>query len=387
MVERPRVTLIVETSLGYGRAILRGISRYVVANQPWSMYLDLHELHALPPPWLTDWDGDGVISRMTTPEMAESLLRRRIPLVDMTDYYRCEGVPHIYTDHYEVARIAAVHLRERGFRNLAFCGFSDHRWSCERRDGFLKTLSDLPNVPVFESRWQLAGHQTWEQQQDEICNWLASLPRPVGIMAANDLRGYHVLDACRRLEISVPEDVAVIGVDNDETLCLMCDPPLSSVATHAERIGYEAAQMLDGMMSGGEWPQGDRYISPSGIVTRQSTDILAIDDPLVTQCLRIIRERACEGLIVDDLLSEVPTSRSILERRFRKFLNRSPQEEIRLMQIKRIKQLLAETELPLHRIAELSGFEHPEYMSVVFKRELGITPGQFRKQATPPDRW
>ena len=232
----------------------------------------------------------------------------------------------------------------------------------------------------LEGPWDSSSVLTWEEQQAQLCDWLRSLPRPIGIMACNDMRGQHVLDACRRINAAVPEEVAVIGVDNDELVCDLCDPPLSSVMPNPQRIGFEAAALLDRLMEGEKPQQMSKLVEPLGIVTRQSTDVLAIEDPLVASAVKYIRQRACDGISVVDVLHHVPVSRSILERRFRKFIGRSPQSEIRNVQLKRVKQLLRETDLPLERIAALSGYDHPEYMSVVFKRELGQTPGQYRTQ-------
>lgn len=375
--------LIVETSLAYGRQVLRGISRYVVSHQPWSLYLDLRELMVEPPEWLESWEGDGIISRSTTPELAAKLLRLKMPTVDLTDIHGDMGLPHIWTDNVAVGRLAAAHLLERGFRHFAYCGFSGHYWAGLRRDGFLAALAESGvECQVLESPWATSRAHSWEEQQREIADWLAKLPKPLGVMASNDMRGQHVLDACRRRELAVPEEVAVIGVDNDELLCEMCDPPLSSVVMNAERIGYDAAALLDQLMEGHAPRERISLVEPLGIVTRQSTDVLAIEDTLVASAVKFIREHACEGVTVDDVLKKVPLSRSMLERRFRKFLSRSPQEEIRLVQIKRVKQLLAESDLALEQIAELAGYRHAEYMSVVFKRETGQTPGQYRRAVT-----
>ena len=380
MKRRRQVMLMVETSLAYGRSVLRGISQYVVAHQPWSIYLDLRELIVEPPAWLDRWQGDGVISRTTTPELAQRLRQLQIPTVDLTDIHGDLGLPHIWSDHLAVGRMAAEHLLERGFRNFAYCGFSGHDWSMKRGLGFRETVEQgRGTCQVLESPWESREH-SWEEQQQAIVKWLRALPKPVGIMACNDLRGQHVLDACRRLELAVPEQAAVIGVDNDEYLCGLCDPPLSSVVPHAERIGYEAAALLDRLMQGQSPPFHELLVEPRQVVTRQSTDVLAIDDPQIAAAVKLIRERSCEGLTVAQLLHHVPLSRSVLERRFRKFVQCSPQEMIRAVQLKRVQQLLTETDLALERIAELAGYPHPEYMSVVFKRELGLTPGQFRRQ-------
>ncbi len=200
-------------------------------------------------------------------------------------------------------------------------------------------------------------------------------------MACNDIRGQHVLDACKRAGLSVPEEVAVIGVDDDEEVCELADPPLSTVIPNADLVGYKAAELLDRLMGGGRADRPRQLVAPLGIATRQSTDILAIDDPDVAAAVRYIREHACRGAIVDDILEHVPISRSILERRFRKTLDCSPQALIRRTQLKRVKQLLVDTELPLARISELSGFKHHEHMCTVFKREVGDSPGVFRRKS------
>jgi LacI family transcriptional regulator len=182
--------------------------------------------------------------------------------------------------------------------------------------------------------------------------------------------------------VAVPEQAAVIGVDNDEMLCNLCNPPLSSVIPDPERIGHEAAAWLDRIIQG-ETPEAmEIEIPPRGIAVRQSTDVFAVTDPVLANALRFIRERACEGMSVQDLLDHLCVSRSWLERNFRKLLSRSPQAAIRLVQIKRCKELLQTTSLSLEKIAGLAGFDHPEYMSVVFKRETGETPGQFRARQT-----
>ncbi len=176
----------------------------------------------------------------------------------------------------------------------------------------------------------------------------------------------------------MPDEVAVIGVDNDQVICDFCEPPLSSVIPAAERIGFEAAGMLDRLMRGEKLENRHVRIKPLGVAARQSTDVMAIDDSEVVAALKLIRERACAGLSVNEILQSVPIARSSLERRFRKSVGRSPQAEIRSVQLKRARQLLCETDLPLAQIASLTGFKHSEYFSVVFKREVGQTPGQYR---------
>jgi LacI family transcriptional regulator len=384
MTKRPHVALIVETSIHYGRQILRGVTRYLRSHQSWSVFLEQRELWTAPPAWLKKWRGDGVICRKTTPELAEMLRKAGVPLVDLNDCCEPLGAPKIESDHRAIGRLAAEHLLERGFSNFAFCGFSDQAFSIGRREGFVERLGERgQRCELWESPWTGPHAQSWEREQSQIARWLSSLSVPVGLMACSDMRGQHVLDACQRTDRAVPEEFAVIGVDDDAVLCNLCHPPLSSVVPNPERVGYEAAALLDRLMSGGAAPAEPLRIEPVGVQTRQSTDVLAIDDPAVASALRFIRERAFHGCSMKEVLKHAAMSRSLLERKFRQYLGHSPQAEIRSVQLKRVKQLLAESDLPLSEIAALAGYEHPEYMSVVFKRETGQTPGRFRSASNP----
>ena len=382
MARRRRVALIVETSMVYGRRILRGVRRYVHTHQSWSIFLEQRSLTSRPPQWLEDWDGDGIISRITTTQLAEAAERSSIPLIDLTDRYGTFGLPQVWSDDRAIAELGFEHLRERGFRRFAFCGFTRESWSARRLAEFSALVERLGDTcRVYESPWYGKDAHPWETEQKRIMAWLVGLPKPIGIMTCNDIRGQHVLDACSRLDLAVPEEVAVIGVDDEEEICELCDPPLSSIVPNAELVGYKAAELLDRLMSGGKAEVLQQVVAPLGITTRQSTDVLAIDDPEVAAAVRYIREHACRGAIVDDVLEHVPVSRSILERRFRKALDCSPQGLIRRTQLKRVKQLLVDTDLPLVKISELAGFKHHEHMCTVFKREIGDSPGAYRRKA------
>ena len=276
----PRVALIVEMSGTYGREILAGIARYQRSHQPWSVFLEERELRAPPPPCAIEaalgWNHLPVDDR----QACTGLPRRRIPSVDLNDLYEGLGLPRIWSDMRAIGRMGAEHLLERGFRNFAFCGFRDETWSAFRRDGFMATIAEAGRqCAVYESAWLGRQAPAWDKDQEQIARWLRALPKPLGLMACNDLRGQQVLNACRLAGAIVPEEVAVVGVDNEVVLCELCDPPLSSVAPNAERIGYEAAEMLDKLMAGERVPVHEQLIQPLGVVTRQSTDVLRIDDP------------------------------------------------------------------------------------------------------------
>ena len=384
MQKPAKVALIIETSIHYGREVLRGITQYLRANQPWSVFLEQRELWTSPPAWLRQWRGDGVICRKTTPALARTLERAGVKVVDLNDQSLPIGFPRIESDEPAIGAMAADHLLDRGFRQFAFCGFSDQAWSTGRREGFVARLTERGQTcDIWESPWTGPKARSWEAEQLKIVRWLGDQASPLGVMACNDMRGQHVLDACQRLNLAVPEQIAVVGVDDDAVLCDLCHPPLSSVITNARGVGYEAAALLDRLMAGEPPPLQPVQIKPIGVHTRQSTDVLAIDDPAVAIALRFIRQRACEGCSMKELLRHTPLSRSLLERKFRHYLGHSPQAEIRAVQLARVRQLLAETDLALKQIARLAGYPHPEYMSVVFKRETGKTPGQFRAAANP----
>ncbi|MCC5022157.1 MAG: substrate-binding domain-containing protein [Candidatus Synoicihabitans palmerolidicus] len=219
------------------------------------------------------------------------------------------------------------------------------------------------------------------KQVGKLEQWVAQLPKPIGIFACYDIRGQQLLDACRNLGVAVPEEVAVIGVDDDDLLCQLAFPPLSSVQPNARLTGYTATALLDAMMNGAAREAVEVRIPPLGVTPRQSTDILAVSDAIVVQALRFIREHACDPIAVTDVLARVPVSRRVLEKRFEKSVGYSPHAEIVAVRMNRVKELLLETDMSLEMIAARTGFEHPEYLTVMFKREVGEPPGRFRKHA------
>jgi LacI family transcriptional regulator len=377
----PKVALIIETSVIYGRRILAGVARYLRSHHRWSIFIEQHELGAPPPNWLTSGRWDGILSRPTDQAMARLFRRMEVPVVDLNDLHENLNLPWVGSDHAAIGRMRASHLLERGFRNFAFCGFANELWSQQRYTGFCSGIR-RKNVPIslYETPWRGPSMPRWDKDIEQIVQWLITLPKPVAIMSCNDVRGLHVLDACNRAGLLVPEEVAVVGVDDEEIMCELCSPPLSSVAPDPDRIGYAAAELLDTLMAQKSPRQLRISVDPIRVFSRQSTDVMTVSDWAVASAARYMREQALHGCRVIDVLQKVNMSRAALEKRFRKHLNRSPKQEIRRLQIQRIQQLLVETDFTLERIAELSGFEHPEYMSVLFKREIGQTPGKYRNQ-------
>ena len=383
----PRVALLIESSRSYGRELLMGIAKYVRIHGPWSIEFEEGDPGEHFPKWFSRWKWDGIIARVSTPEMAEVLRRTGVPVVDLSGSLPDAGFPRIRSDENAVGRMAAEHLLERGFKNFAFCGFNGTDWSDLRRASFEQRVSEAGFVcQAFEGSAPLQSlssldyEEHGERHERDLMAWLQSLPKPCGLMACNDARGRQVLNSCREVGVPVPDEVAVIGVDKDEIFCELSDLPLSSVILNTQQIGFEAATLLAQLMAGESAELSSFVVKPLGVLARQSSDVLAIDDRQIALALGYIREHACDGLSVESLLKVIPLSRSVLERRFAHILGSSPKGEILRVRLDRVCQLLAESDLSLAEVAGKTGFEHPEYMSRLFKNKMGITPGEFRKQ-------
>lgn len=379
------MALLIETSNAYARGLMYGIVAYMREHRPWSVYLWEHSRGEQPPTWIRKWDGHGMIARIENADIARAVRRLRIPVVDVSAARLIPSLPWVETDDLAIARLAAEHLLERGFKQFGFCGDDRFNWSNGRREHFCaRVLQAGYPCAVYASHPRQAANS--ETEIENIARWITGLPQPVGVMTCYDFRGRQVLEACRRHAVAVPEQVAVISVDNDELLCDLSDPPLSSVILNPHRTGYEAAALLDQMMAGEQVGAEPHLIAPLGVATRQSTDILAIDDPDLAAAVRYIRQHACEGISVQDLLAALPQSRRLLESRFKRLLGRTPHEEILRVRLNRVKALLADTALSLDKIAALAGFEHVEYLSTVFRQKVGMPPSKYRSQNQPRRR-
>ncbi len=386
-VDPPRVAFIVETSMEYGRQILRGVTHYLREIGPWTVYLEARSRRDPLPTWLKDWDGDGILTRLS-PTRARRLFRAGIPTVDLDDHASGVDGPAVRSDREAIGVMGAEHLLERGFRQFAYFGYPHYEWSRVCRAGYVaRVQAEGYPCRVYQSSKRLGADQaptTWEEEVDDVATWLGGLPKPLGLMACNDFRGVQALDACRRAGLSVPEEVAVIGVDNESLACELAHPLLSSVIPDAYRIGYEAAAMLDLLMKGGAPPESLLLVPPTGVVTRQSTDVNAIGDPMIAEAMRFIREHACNGIRIEDVVEQIPTSRSVLQRRFRAVTGRSIHDAIAAVRLQRVKQLLVETDLPLAVVSERAGFAHVQYLCTAFRQATGTTPGVYRRDHTRP---
>ena len=360
MAKIPKVILLIESSRESGRALLRGIASYAYHHGPWSFYWEpagLEKGRRSP----VALEADGVIARDVDVAPREKGLVRRMPGV-IIEHWRKEvpGKANVVTDSAAVAGMAAGHLLGCGFRHFGYCGYRNASWSVERGDVFASKIR--------EAGFEVRMHEVHEVRPDgtaqhekrvreSIVRWLRSAPRPIGLMACNDDLGKEIVEACRQAGLRVPDDVAIIGADNDEVVCGLSNPPLSSVAINFERAGYEAAGVLDHLMRGARRVPERIMVRASHVVPRQSTDILAVEDAGLAKALRFIRDHARTGMTVEETAAAAGLSRRVLEKRVRKYLNHSALEEIRRVRTDQIARMLVETELPVGQIAETLGFE------------------------------
>lgn len=384
--ENRQIALLIESSRAYGRGLLRGIAAYAQEQGNWSLRHQEMAINADPPAWLSKWQGDGLLVRAETPEMVQAIHELGLPTVDLRCWRYAGAIPAFDTDPESVVKLAVDHLRERGHIRFGFCGFgganySDHRLTLMRE--YVHSMGHelfTYASPGPTDATTFGAEQSGMLDQDGLSRWLSSLQKPIGILACNDIRAQQLLSACHDSQHHVPDEVAVVGVDNDDVICPLCLPPLTSVEPNTQKIGYEAAAMLDRMMNGEVIPAEITQIPARRIVVRRSTDAIPVDDADFVQAYRYIRENACLGVSVQEVADAVPMCRRALERRTRTYLGRSPSDVIASIRLARIKELLESTSQPHKQIAKLTGFQHDEHMAKFFKKLTGIPPGEYRRK-------
>lgn len=375
-----RIGLVLSYSLAYCRGILRGVKAYARTKQDWIFTPVAPEDDAAR--LLRQLRPAGIIAHVYSDDLGAALHRLRRPLVNVSGVLADLRVPRVGLDDQAIGKMAAAHLLERGLRHFAFVGHPGHGYSVRRENAFRAAIaaaghpvsSYLDPVSHFDPRGRL-----WALDL-RVRRWLTALPRPVGVFACNDLWGAQLSEVCRQAGLAVPEEVAMLGVDNDDLLCELARPSLSSVAVPAEAVGSSAAALLDRLMAGRKPPRGPTLLGPIGVVSRQSSDVLAIADQDVAEAVRYIRDRGHEPIAIDAILDHVAVSRRSLERRFRRLLGRGIWDEIRRVHMGRAKELLATTSMSMADVAEASGFSDNKHLSVVFRQELAQTPSEYRRE-------
>jgi LacI family transcriptional regulator len=387
MARLKRVALMIESSRTYGRELVRGIMRYSRLHGPWvfpwvfyrqDLFYIARGSERAELEHLRKWGPDGIIARDSR-DIVE-LASWNIPLfvavaMEPPDAH-CNN---IISDNQAIGTMAAEHLLERGFRHFGYCGFDDMFWSVQRGESFSTRISEAGfKVSIYKQPKSRAA-RTWYREEAVLAEWLKGLPKPVGVMACNDDRGQHITEACANANLDVPSEVAIIGVDNDDQVCDISNPPLSSVALDVEQAGFRASELLDKMMAGEKMESQTVIVHPSRVVTRQSTNIVAVEDKSVSQALNFIQQNAKRLIQVDDVIKAISVSRRCLHDKFMKTLRRSVYDEIKRVRIDLISQMLLETDLSISDIALNLGYDNTNHISRYFKQKIGISPLEYRK--------
>lgn len=379
-----RVAVFVDMLSEYGRDVLAGVSDYIRTHQPWIVFGDPERVVA-PVTRLDRWRGDGIIAHLQDEKAAKLMAATGLPVVNVSSMRTgdAEGrgeFASVLPDNAAVGRLAAEHFLDRGFEAFGFCGFTGHRYSQTRGEAFAKRLEEAGHGCSFHVSRPPQEARQWDRLQGELAAWVEALPKPAALMGCNDARTRHVAQACLDHAIRVPEDVALIGADNDELVCEMSHPPLSSVDLSAQRVGYEGAALLERLMAGERPPAEPVVVPPAGVVTRRSSDILAIADADMAAALRFIHERFGAPIGVDDVVRATTASRRVLERRFAQHLDTTIHKQIAAVRIARGKQLLIHTDLSAGEVADRCGFNYVQQFNTLFKRETDLTPTLYRRR-------
>jgi LacI family transcriptional regulator len=376
----PAVAVLVDTATGWGRRLIRGVTRYSIQNGPWHLWIETrgpHDSMVLP----EDWDGQGVIARVTTEEMANLLKKSKVRVINVSSI-QVPGAdfPRVLLDFDSIGSLAASHFVDIGYRRCAFVGPMDLPHVRVRYEAFKRHIVALGgSCEVFDYPLSLLSSRRSFSKHSEMSRWLKAVPKPIGVFSWSTEWGLHLIDACRYHKVSVPDEVAVLGGDDDSLMAETAVPGLSAVVTRADRVGYVAAEMLNLLMQGrrAEVPP-ETKISSEEINVRGSTDALAIDDPELARAVIYMRRNAYRNLTIEEVASKVPMTRRSLERKFKRYFERSPFEELRRLRLARVRTLLVTTDYSIPEVAELSGFGDPEHLATTFRKVFDITPLKFR---------
>lgn len=378
-----KVILLITPSRAFTRGLLQGVAKYSRIQGLWAFYrpIDYREPKGKDRllPLMKTWDPDGILMR--EPHKIDEIVGMGVPTISCPyTKPKIPGIANIMTDHISVGKVAAEHLLERGFHQFAYCGFDDWWWSRMRGESFNTTVAGAGYKIYFYQQPRTKTKRTWDKELPIIAKWLHTLPKPIGLMACNDDRAEWVIEACKIAGLNVPDEIAILGVDNDPLICDLCNPPLSSIALNVEKAGYEAAALLDKMMDGEKIDNDEIHIQPTHVVTRQSTDILAIDDPDVVAAIRFIRRHSRNVIQVDDVVNSITISRRVLEKRFHSILGHSIHDEICRVRVEQMIRIMAETEMSISEIARVLGFPDVAHVSRYFCKEKGMSPLVYRKK-------
>lgn len=373
----PRVAVMLDLESAYGRSEAVGLAQYVASHQPWQVELSVAGTSTRS---IQQLDADGLIMPVITQRQRDAVLALGIPTVSIAGNLGDTGFPVVTVDHEAIGRMAAEYFLQRGFEHMAFCGIGDRYYSPRRGRGYQSAL-EKAGIPcaMHETRQHTRRRGSSSDQKERLAQWLVSLPKPCGMFVCDDLQAVELLEAARQAGVRVPDELAVLSVDNDELSCNLSDPPLSSIDHGTQQIGYQAGRLLDRMLHGEHVPLEPIVVPPIAIVPRRSTDTYPNSDPHISLALAFMRRNLARRIQVDEIVEASGVSRRALENAFRHVIHRSIMDEYHRLQTEAITHLLRNTTLPLKQIARQMGFSSVYYLSAFFRRTMGMPPGQYRR--------
>lgn len=377
--DAPHVAILVETSTSWGRRLITGITNYAVKHGPWHLWVEPRgrtEAITLP----REWAGDGVIARVGHQKLADELAGLGVPVVNVSGIeLKHNPFPKVVSDYDASAELVAEHFLERGYRQFAYVGPLKRGYVRRHADAFRRVVEQTGYTwHEFHDREPATTSVAWSDHMEQLGNWLAGLPKPLGVFSWATSSGGYVLDVCRDRDIAVPDEVAVVAGDDDPVLCNATVPSLTGTLVASEQIGAHAAAWLDRLMHGEQDDLQAEEIAPIQVTTRGSSEALAIEDTELRSAVIFLRQNAYRPISVDEIANAVPMTRRSLERKFRRAVERTPYTEIQRLRLARVRELLARTDLSIAAIADRAGFSAPEQMTKVFRQAFETTPLRFR---------
>lgn len=382
-----KIILLIDFTEDYGKSLLKGITRYSKENGPWLFcrmpqhYREDLSLDNLIN-FAKEWKADGIIAQLYNNADIQKLVETKIPVITEDFKEHFEEFPNISGNYFETGEMGAKYFINKGYKNFAFYGFNNIVWSRERGDGFENYVNNNGGKVNFFNPKKIAKRELWYYKPSALSKWLTSLPKPIAIMACDDERAQNITDACRLAKIRIPDEVSVLGVDNDELTCNLTDPPLSSIGLAVEQGGFDAAKLMHLMIENKDQKTYDIIVKSTSIFTRQSTDICASTDKQIVMALNFIHQNIENNINVIDVLKKVSISRRALEKRFLEVTGSAVYKYICNLRIQKFSDKLLESEKSINEIAIEVGFSDNKNLSRLFKQINGCTPLQYRKNNT-----
>ena len=380
-----KILLLLDFAEEYHKNLLQGIIRYSREFGPWVFFrMPIYYRETIGIDgilkWAKDWGAKGLIGQLHSNSEIWKFTNEGISVIAQDFQERFKDVPNITGAYHETGRLGAEYFLRKGFKNFAFYGFKNIVWSRERAEGFEEKIKEAGySVDYFEHR-KSRSMDLWYYKPSLLSKWLKSLPKPTALMTCDDNQGLHITEASRHAGIRIPEDVAVLGVDNDENICFLSDPPLSSISSDVEKGGYEAARVMQQMITAGKTNSDNIIVKPTHIITRASTDIYSTNDELIVKTLKYIHLNIDKNIKVGQVLKEVPLCRISLEKRFIITTGYPVYKYINKLRIEKFIKKLLETDMTITEIANELGFEDTKNISRQFKQMKGLTPLEYRKK-------